>query len=140
MILPTMLHNANCCKTIGSSRASSKYLRSLSMDSLLTRASYNSSSSVMAPFFANGSCDPFSPVFSPCTLGNYINYAIDVAESSDIVQGIAFATRHNIRLVIRNTGHEYVFPTDYGGVDLNGVKATMGSLQGRAHWQSGHTI
>ncbi|KAL8845802.1 MAG: hypothetical protein Q9198_011352, partial [Flavoplaca austrocitrina] len=26
---------------------------------------------------------------------------------SDIVKGLAFATEHNIRLVIRNTGHDY---------------------------------
>ena len=71
-------------------------------------SSYISSSSVMAPFFANQSCDPFTPEARPCTLGNYVNYAINVTEPSDIVNGIAFATKNNIRLVIRNTGHEWV--------------------------------
>ena len=75
---------------------------------LLTANSFETSSSVMAPFFTNQSCDPFLPKSSACKLGNYINYAIDVAKRSDISKGIAFATRHNIRLVIRNTGHEYV--------------------------------
>ena len=68
--------------------------------------SYVSSSSTMAPFFANQSCDPFLSRTIPCTLGNYVDYAINVTEGSDISKGVAFATKHNIRLVIRNTGHE----------------------------------
>lgn len=62
----------------------------------------------MAPFFANQSCDPFLPPASPCEIGNYINYAIDVTKPSDILKGLEFVTERNIRLVIRNTGHEYV--------------------------------
>jgi hypothetical protein len=61
----------------------------------------------MSPFIANRSCDPFTSEPSPCLLGNYVNYAIDVNETSDIVAGIKFAQAHNIRLVVRNTGHEY---------------------------------
>lgn len=62
----------------------------------------------MAPFFANQSCDPFTPKSTPCTLGNYVDYAINVTRPSDISKGIAFALRYNIRLVIRNTGHDYL--------------------------------
>ncbi|MCJ1430458.1 hypothetical protein MMC29_008376 [Sticta canariensis] len=62
----------------------------------------------MAPFFANQSCDPFAPESIPCTLGNYVDYAINVTEVSDISKGIAFASKYNIRLVIRNTGHDYL--------------------------------
>ncbi|KAL8963039.1 MAG: hypothetical protein Q9193_000645 [Seirophora villosa] len=61
----------------------------------------------MAPFFANRSCDPFLPPASPCETGNYVSYAINVTKPSDIAKGVAFATEHNIRLVIRNTGHDY---------------------------------
>lgn len=39
-------------------------------------------------------------------MGNYVDYAINVTEPSDVAKGIAFATKNNIRLVIRNTGHE----------------------------------
>lgn len=69
---------------------------------------YDSSSSVMAPFFANQSCDPFTPQSTPCTLGNYVDYAINVAQPSDISKGIAFASKYNLRLVITNTGHDYL--------------------------------
>lgn len=62
----------------------------------------------MAPFFANQSCDPFTPESTPCTLGNYVDYAINVTRPSDISKGIAFALKYNIRLVIRNTGHDYL--------------------------------
>ncbi len=69
--------------------------------------SYESSSSVMAPFFANGSCDPFHPVSKPCTLDNYIVYAVNVSKPEHISKAIQFTTEHNIRLVVRNTGHDY---------------------------------
>ncbi|KAF1847676.1 FAD-binding domain-containing protein [Cucurbitaria berberidis CBS 394.84] len=68
---------------------------------------YESSSSVMAPFFANQSCDPFQPRDSPCELGNYVRYAVNASKSSDIQRAIAFASSKDIRLVIRNTGHDY---------------------------------
>lgn len=60
----------------------------------------------MAPFFANRSCDPFTPESTPCTLGNYVNYAVNVSEPADISKTLAFAKDHNIRVIIRNTGHE----------------------------------
>jgi hypothetical protein len=67
--------------------------------------SYESSSSVMAPFFANQSCDPFQPRERPCELGNYVRYAVDASGPADVQRAIAFAASRNIRLVIRNTGH-----------------------------------
>ncbi|KAJ7053797.1 FAD binding domain protein [Mycena amicta] len=68
---------------------------------------YPSSSSVMAPFFANQSCDPFLPESAQCVLGTYVQYAINVSSADDVSAGIRFATKYNIRLVVRNTGHDY---------------------------------
>ncbi|KAL4804420.1 hypothetical protein BDV18DRAFT_30991 [Aspergillus unguis] len=68
---------------------------------------YNTSSSIMAPFFMNGSCDPFHPVEKPCTLGNYIVYAVNVSKPEHISKAIQFTNENNIRLVVRNTGHDY---------------------------------
>lgn len=65
-------------------------------------------SSVMAPFFANQSCDPFTDEDIPCTYGNYVRYAVNVSTSDDVIATIAFAKEHNIRFVIRNTGHDYL--------------------------------
>ena len=77
------------------------------MASRLTDASFDSSSSVMAPYFANQSCDPFLPREAQCVVGTYVQYAVDVSQPCQVSQAISFATDHNIRLVIRNTGHDY---------------------------------
>jgi FAD/FMN-containing dehydrogenase len=67
-----------------------------------------SSSSVQDPIFANASCDPFTPRSMPCLLGNYVRYAVNVTGPEDIVATIRFADANNIRLVIRNTAHDYM--------------------------------
>ncbi|KAI1773217.1 FAD-binding domain-containing protein [Hypoxylon cercidicola] len=67
-----------------------------------------SSSSVMAPLFANDSCDPWQPRSKPCTLGNYVSYAVNASGPDDIISTLKFADEKNIRLVIRNTGHDYL--------------------------------
>ncbi|KAM0815868.1 putative FAD-binding PCMH-type domain-containing protein [Seiridium cardinale] len=66
-----------------------------------------SSSSVMEPYFANQSCDPFTAQDKPCVLGNYVSYAVNVSSTADVVATVNFAKKNNIRLVIRNTGHDF---------------------------------
>ena len=61
----------------------------------------------MAPFFANRSCDPFDGESAQCIIGAYVSYAVNVSEPRDVSRAIQFAQEHNIRLVIRNTGHDY---------------------------------
>lgn len=68
----------------------------------------NDSASIMAPFFANQSCDPFTAQGKPCTLGNYVRYAVAAETAQDIIATINFARRKNIRFVVRNTGHDYL--------------------------------
>ena len=75
---------------------------------LTARHSINSSSSVQNPIFANASCDPFTPQNTSCLFGNYVRYAVDVTGPEDIAATIQFADKNNIRLVIRNTAHDYV--------------------------------
>jgi hypothetical protein len=60
----------------------------------------------MAPYFQNQSCDPFTPQSTQCTLGNYASYSINVTNYEDAKAGVKFANEKNIRLVIKNTGHE----------------------------------
>ena len=73
---------------------------------LNTGSSMNSSSSVMAPFFANQSCDPWTSESRPCLLGNYVDYAVNVTCANDVIAAVNFAQKNNIRFVIRNTAHE----------------------------------
>lgn len=68
----------------------------------------NSTSSVMAPFWANQSCNPFAPKASPCVVGAYVQYTADATSVSDYQNTIEFAREHNIRLVIRNTAHDWL--------------------------------
>lgn len=67
-----------------------------------------SPSSPMAYPFSNYSCDPFLEPDSPCTIGYHATYSINVTGPRDIQEGIRFSREHNIRLVIRNTGHDYL--------------------------------
>ena len=67
-----------------------------------------SSSSIMQTYFANDSCNPIADQSGgKCGIGSYVQYAINVTGDADAVAGIAFAKKHNIRLLVRNTGHEY---------------------------------
>lgn len=70
--------------------------------------SLESSSSVMAPLFANQSCDPWTPRNKSCTLGNYVSFAVNARNSGDIIAALKFADEKNVRFVIRNTGHDYL--------------------------------
>ncbi|KAK7522027.1 hypothetical protein IWZ03DRAFT_342239 [Phyllosticta citriasiana] len=67
-----------------------------------------SSTSVMMPWFQNGSCDPFTPREQPCELGNYPDYSIDVSSADDIAAGVKFAQKMNIRFFVKNTGHDFL--------------------------------
>jgi hypothetical protein len=60
----------------------------------------------MQMYFANQSCDAFTPRDQPCLLGNYVAYSVKVSEPEDVVAAVGFAKTNNVRLVIRNTGHE----------------------------------
>ncbi|SPJ76039.1 probable isoamyl alcohol oxidase [Fusarium torulosum] len=67
-----------------------------------------SSSSMMAPLFANQSCDPFQPRDKPCTLGNYVRYTVNATSSEHVAAAMKFAQEKQVRFVIRNTGHDYL--------------------------------
>lgn len=68
--------------------------------------SEESPSSILAPYYQNRSCDPFTDPSTACLLGNYAVYSIAASSAEDIAAGINFARAKNVRLVIKNTGHE----------------------------------
>ncbi|ETS73449.1 hypothetical protein PFICI_15054 [Pestalotiopsis fici W106-1] len=61
---------------------------------------------ILAPYFQNQSCDPFTPRERPCSLGNYASYSINVTGAAEIQAGIRFAREKNVRLTLKNTGHD----------------------------------
>ena len=64
--------------------------------------------SIQNPYWLNDSCSPYTSESAKCTLGNIVDYTINVSSAADVVAGVKFAQNKNIRLVIKNTGHEYV--------------------------------
>lgn len=77
------------------------------------------SSSPMMPFFANMSCDPFTRRDDRCVLGTHVQFAVDATTVRDYQETLLFARQRNIRLVIRNTGHDYLGKsTGAGGLAL----------------------
>ena len=61
---------------------------------------------IMSPYFQNETCIPFTTETMLCTLGNLVSYSINVTGTHDVQAGVEFALKNNIRLVIKNTGHE----------------------------------
>ncbi|KAI9643577.1 hypothetical protein NHQ30_008198 [Ciborinia camelliae] len=81
--------------------------------------------SPMAPFFANMSCDPFTPRDAQCIIGTYVPYAVNASCVADYRATLSFAAENNIRLVIRNTGHDYMGKsTGAGALACAGVQAS----------------
>ena len=62
----------------------------------------------MSPYWLNDSCSAFSGPNSPCALGNIAPYAIDVDSAETVAAGLKFSQEKNIRLSIKNTGHDYI--------------------------------
>ncbi|KAF2032006.1 FAD-binding domain-containing protein [Setomelanomma holmii] len=105
------------------------------------------------PFGTNNTCLPTSDPSEPCTRGFYGNYVIVARTKDHIKVGVDFARERNLRLIIRNTGHDCMgrstgfgslivnthsfkdvkFIAKYGGPsDWTGMAATVGaSVQGR---------
>ncbi|KAH8726473.1 FAD binding domain-containing protein [Phaeosphaeriaceae sp. PMI808] len=67
-----------------------------------------SSHSVMQAYFANQSCDPFTDRTIPCKVGNYVSYSVKATEHWDVISALAFAKKQNIRVLVRNTGHDFL--------------------------------
>lgn len=60
----------------------------------------------MSIMWANQSCDPFTPREAQCVIGTYVQYAVNASDADQVAKTVMFASEKNIRLVIKNTGHE----------------------------------
>jgi FAD/FMN-containing dehydrogenase len=56
----------------------------------------------------NESCYIDSNKTIPCAQGSLPIYGVAVDSADDIAATIAFATKRNLRLIIKNTGHDYL--------------------------------
>lgn len=62
----------------------------------------------MWPIFQGRTCLPFDRPNGTCSLGSFPAYAVNVSSVAHIQLALNFARNSNIRLVIKNTGHDYL--------------------------------
>ncbi|KAF2399368.1 FAD-binding domain-containing protein [Trichodelitschia bisporula] len=66
-----------------------------------------------APFWAGNPCppiglmDPVGPE-GGCTLGRYPEYVVRVKGKADVSAALRFAAKWNVRVVVKNTGHDFL--------------------------------
>ncbi|KAJ3496268.1 hypothetical protein NLG97_g2784 [Lecanicillium saksenae] len=57
--------------------------------------------------------------YPQCDLGNFPAYTVNATNATDVAAGIKFAKDHNIRLVIKNTGHDIGYRSQgYGSLSI----------------------
>ncbi|CAO2650647.1 Nn.00g019390.m01.CDS01 [Neocucurbitaria sp. VM-36] len=72
------------------------------------------------PFSTNNTCLPTDDPSTPCTRGFYGTYVILAKTKDQIKAGVDFARQRNLRLIIRNTGHDFMGrSTGYGSLIIN---------------------
>lgn len=64
----------------------------------------------MLPFWSNSSCYPSNAggCAETCDQGVVPTHVIKATKVSDIQAGVKFARKHNLRLIVRNTGHDFM--------------------------------
>ncbi|KAJ3458156.1 hypothetical protein MRS44_012265 [Fusarium solani] len=63
--------------------------------------------SVMSPLYQGMTCMPSENPTGDCTLGGFPSYVIDARNVAHIQLAINFARTLNLRLVVKNTGHDF---------------------------------
>ncbi|KAH7409764.1 hypothetical protein DE146DRAFT_604491 [Phaeosphaeria sp. MPI-PUGE-AT-0046c] len=95
----------------------------------------SSSSSPMAYPFSKDSCNPWLHPNTSCTLGGHVAYSVNASSIQKVREAIKFANKNNVRLVIRNTGHDYLGKST-GAHALGIWTRYMRSIELVENWQS----
>lgn len=102
----TLMHELSC--KVFRSNAASFSLACASAKLTCTICSIDNPVNVMSPYWLNDTCSPYLGPQSTCVEGNLATYAINVSAASDVIAGLQFARQNNVRLVLKNTGHDYL--------------------------------
>lgn len=74
----------------------------------------------MNPLYTNGTCLPTTNRTATCTSGFLADYVIMAKTKYHVAAGVDFAREYNLRLVVRNTGHDFMGrSTAYGALAIN---------------------
>jgi FAD/FMN-containing dehydrogenase len=71
--------------------------------------------SVGFPLYEGGTCLPVNAPNGNCTVGGYPAYVVNVTSVAQIQAAVNFARNANLRLVIKNKGHDYNAKSTGGG-------------------------
>jgi hypothetical protein len=63
---------------------------------------------MMWSLFQGRTCMPTNNSDGKCTLGGYASYSINVSSVAQVQLGVNSARNANLRLTIKNTGHDYI--------------------------------
>ncbi|KAL2173111.1 uncharacterized protein P884DRAFT_252640 [Thermothelomyces heterothallicus CBS 202.75] len=75
--------------------------------------------SVMSPLFQGETCMPQNGNTSQCTLGGFPAYAVKATSVYQIQLAVNFARSLNLRLVVKNTGHDFLGKSlGYGSLSI----------------------
>lgn len=76
--------------------------------------------SVMSPLFQGATCQPGDAALgNNCTLGGFPSYSVNITNVAQIQLAINFARALHLRLVVRNTGHDFLGKnTGYGSLSI----------------------
>jgi FAD/FMN-containing dehydrogenase len=61
----------------------------------------------MSPLFQGATCIPTTNATGNCTIGGYPTYVVNATNVLQIQAAVNFARNANIRLVVKNTGHDF---------------------------------
>ncbi|KAE8146591.1 hypothetical protein BDV25DRAFT_162183 [Aspergillus avenaceus] len=93
-------------------------------DWMTSNTHMNDPASIMLPLYEGRTCMPPGYNYtSSCELGGYPAYVVNASNVAQIQLAINFARNQNLRLVVKNTGH-----------DFNGKAAGKGALSIWTHW------
>ncbi|KAH7130145.1 hypothetical protein B0J11DRAFT_503949 [Dendryphion nanum] len=67
---------------------------------------FSDPASVFAPIFQGRTCMPTEIPADNCTLGGFPSYVVNVSTVAHIQLAVNFARNSNLRLVVKNTGHD----------------------------------
>ena len=74
----------------------------------------------MWKYFTNSTCTVTADPTESCTLGYYGVYVVLAEEAAHVKAGLDFAREHDLRLIIRNTGHDFIGrSTGWGALVIN---------------------
>ncbi|THU86839.1 FAD-binding domain-containing protein [Dendrothele bispora CBS 962.96] len=99
------LYNAEACRALNSSLSGFNWAF---LSSQIDATNYLNYDSVISPTGLVG-C-PYFPLTNnaTCAQGRVPPYAVNVSSIQDIVDSVKFASENNLRLVVKNTGHEVI--------------------------------